>query len=99
VHPLEPASRKFSPRTIATITTSELSTKTTQLTTFIHVFPTQFPPSSSSNFLKTSTDKPQRNPKQPETHHSSPQTPKTHFIHNQVVGPLLLTFGPSKNGP
>ncbi len=99
MHPPEPASRKFGPRTIATITTSELPTKTTQLTTFYPRFSHPISTFIVFQLLKTSTDKPQLNPKQSETHHNSPQTPKTSFIHNQVVGPPLLTFGLFRNAP
>jgi hypothetical protein len=39
-----------------------------------------------------SLDKSNKNKNKPGTHHNSPQTPKTRFIHSKVVGPLLLTL-------
>jgi hypothetical protein len=61
------------------------------------MFPPRFWHHSASallQLLKIDTDKPQRSPIKPDIHHNSPQTPKTCFIHNQVVGPPLLTFAP-----
>ena len=74
------------------MTTSELSTKTTQLTTFYPRFSRPISAFIVFQLLKTSIDKPKRGQEQPETHHNSPQTPKTRFIHNEVVRPPLLTL-------
>jgi hypothetical protein len=41
---------------------------------------------------KISADKPNKAKYEPGTHHNSPQTPKTRFIHNKVVRPQLLTL-------
>jgi hypothetical protein len=77
---------------------------TTLATMSRHVF-TIFYPRFTSRFFapvvfqlpKISTDKPKRSPEKSETHHDSPQNPKTRFIHNQVVGPLLLTSLPLRS--
>jgi hypothetical protein len=74
-----------------TATTSELFTKTTQLTTFYPRFSHPGFDLVALQLPKIRPDKPKQSPEQPETHHNSPQTPKTRFIHNQVVGPFLLT--------
>jgi hypothetical protein len=57
-----------------------------------HSFTSRFSLSSSSNCQKISTDKANKTRKEPETHHNSPQTPKTRFIHSKVVRPRLLTL-------
>jgi len=54
-----------------------------------------FPPHRPLN-PKDLANKPERNPKQPETHHNSPQTRKTRVIHKEMVGPPLLTLIPRR---
>jgi hypothetical protein len=66
------------------------------------VLSTFFPSNFSVHHLLTAD--PQRQTetkprKKLKLNHSSRQTPKTCFIHNQVVGPLLLTLLPSRKSP
>jgi len=56
-----------------------------------HVFTSRFFASVVFQLPKISADKPNKANKEPETHHNSPQTPKTRFTHSKVVGPQLLT--------
>jgi len=61
---------------------------TIRLTTFL---PVDFSLPSSSN-CQRSPDKPNKTNKEPETHHNSPQTPKSRFTQGKVVRPHLIDF-------
>jgi hypothetical protein len=62
-----------------------------------HSFTSRFSLPSSSNCQRFPADKPNEAGKEPETHHNSPQTPKTRFPHSKVVGPQLLTYSTRGN--
>jgi hypothetical protein len=60
-----------------------------------HDFSTFFPSYFRGSHLAISRDnrnKPRQNLSDRKTHHNSPQTPKTCFIHSKVVRPPLLTL-------
>jgi hypothetical protein len=84
---------------LGTATTSELSTNTTQLTTFCPCFSHHIFASVIFKLPKTFVGNPRRSQEKPETHHNSPQIPKTSFIHSKVVQPLLLTSSSSRRPP
>jgi hypothetical protein len=74
--------------------TSEMSQKPHDSPHFIHVFPakkSRFQNPNARRIRPNSRNQPPNNQELTTTHHNSPQNPKTHFIHSQVVCPHLLT--------
>jgi hypothetical protein len=78
-------------KTFPQFTTSKITTSTTQLTTFCPRFCNQKTTIPALEIQKISPQKPNPIPGNTETHHNSPQMPKSSFIHRQMVRPQLLT--------
>jgi hypothetical protein len=67
---------------ISAITTIEMTTITTLLTTFCPRFCNQKTTIPASEIQKVSPQKPKSIQENPKTHHNSPQMPKSGFIHS-----------------
>jgi len=87
-----PNSRHFGQLTKARMeTTSEKTTNDHTSTTFCPRFTIKKITSQAPKSRNNPANKPNRTNENLKTHHSSPQKPKTCFIHTPLVGPLLLT--------